>query len=264
MAWIDVDRLAQQMSASRLLGYNRAALAAFYDADHFGDPAAALRARVVHQAAEAGFAIGDGPIYLLTHLRYAGYVFNPISLFYCYDQASRLRGVLAEVNNTFGGRQVYWLNGPFDARAPLRTRVSKELYVSPFMPFDMAYDFTITPPAERLVVHMSLTHSGASGPPGPPGAASASGVSGALFDATLRMRYRPWNAYEIHRALLQFPFMTAKVIGAIHWEALRLWLKGLMVHPFPVPEDRHRRKEDTDAVSRLLGRAGRLARARWH
>jgi DUF1365 family protein len=85
-----------------------------------------------------------------------------------------------------------------------------------------------------------------------------------LFDATLRMRYRPWNAHEIRRALLRFPFMTAKVIAAIHWEAARLWSKGLVVQPFPDPEDRHRQEEHTDALSRLLGRAGRLARAREH
>jgi uncharacterized protein len=178
-------------------------------------------------------------------------VFNPISLFYCYDHAGRLEAVLAEVNNTFGGQQLYWLDGQRDAHAPLRAHVNKELYVSPFMSCDMTYEFVLTPPRERMVAHMNVRAQDA------PGRTRA-------FDATLRLQYRPWNAPAIWRVLLRHPFMTAKVIAAIHWQALRLWHKGLPVQPVPHPEERHLRKDNTDVVSRLLGRAGRLARARGH
>jgi uncharacterized protein len=221
MAFIDVDRVAEQMAVSRLTGYNRRGLATFHDRDHFGDPARGLRARIQDSAAQAGRSLPDGPIFLLTHLRYAGYVFNPISLFYCYDHASRLHAVLAEVNNTFGGRHTYWLDGHLDAAAPLRARVAKELYVSPFMPFDMTYDFVLTPPGERLLVHMNVAHTDASTP------------RPRCFDATLQLAYRSWTPREIRRALMQFPLMTAKVIAAIHWEALRLSLKGLAVQGTP-------------------------------
>jgi DUF1365 family protein len=251
MVLLDVDRLAEQLSVSRLTGHNRWALAAFHDADHFGDATLPLRQRVEQRARLAGRTLADGPIYLLTHLRYAGYVFNPISLFYCYDRADRLQAVLAEVNNTFGGQQTYWLDGQLDAHAPLRARVAKELYVSPFVPFDVTYDFTLTPPGERLVAHMNTLAPNAS-------------IRSRCFDATLQLQYRPWTPREIRRALFRYPLMTAQVIVAIHWQALRLWRKGLAVQPVPAPEDRHHRKEHSDAISRLLGRVGRLARVRGH
>lgn len=251
MVLLDIDRIDELMAVSRLTGYNRRALAAFHDRDHFGDARESLRRRLERRAAIAGRTLGDGPIYLLTHLRYAGYIFNPLSLFYCYDRVSRLQSVVAEVNNTFGGAQTYWLDGQRDARAPLRARVAKELYVSPFLPFDLSYDFVLTPPADRLVAHMNVQ-------------SHAEAARDRCFDATLQMDYRPWAPREIRRVLAHYPWMTVKVIGAIHWEALRLWRKGLPLQPFPQPEERHRRKEHSDAVSRLLGRAGRLARARGH
>jgi DUF1365 family protein len=217
MALVDIDRVAELMAVSWLTGYNRGGLATFHDADHFGAPAQSLRERIRASAERAGRSLPDGPIFLLTQLRYAGYVFNPISLFYCYDHASRLHSVLAEVNNTFGGRHTYWLDGQLDAVAPLRARAAKELDVSPFMPFDMTYDFVISPPGERLLVHMNVEHAAAATPPP------------RCFDATLQLTYRPWTPHEIRRTLIQFPLMTAKVIAAIHWEALRLSLKGLAV-----------------------------------
>jgi uncharacterized protein len=216
MMLLDIDHLEEQLAVSWLTGYNRHRLAAFYDRDHFGDPTKSLRARIETSATQAGRSLPNGSIFLLTHLRYAGYVFNPISLFYCYDHAGRLHSVLAEVNNTFGGRHIYWLDGQLDGTAPLRARVAKQMYVSPFMPFDMTYDFVVTPPAERLLVHMNVAHN--------------AGRSGArCFDATLQMHYRAWTPREIRRALMQFPLMTAKVFAAIHWEALRLSLMGLTV-----------------------------------
>jgi DUF1365 family protein len=252
MVLVDIDRLAELMAVSRLTGYNRPALAAFHDRDHFGDPTEPLRVRVARAAAEDGRTLPDGPILLLTHLRYAGYVFNPISMFYCFDRALRLHSVLAEVSNTFGGRRLYWLEGPLDAAAPLRARVDKDLYVSPFMPYCVSYDFVVTPPGERLVVHMNVDQR------------DGTAAAPRTFDATLRLQYRPWTAAQMRRTLLQFPWMTARVIAAIHWEAFRLWRKGLAVQPIPHPEDRHRRKGDADVISRFLGRAGRLARVRGH
>jgi hypothetical protein len=252
MALLDIDRLPELMTVSRLTGYNRRALAAFHDADHFGDAAEPLRARLERSAALAGRTLGEGPVLLLTNLRYAGYVFNPISIFYCFDRASRLQAVMAEVNNTFGGRHTYWLDGSHDATAPLRARVAKELYVSPFMPYGVSYDFVLTPPVDRLVVHMNVDED------------SEDASRRRTFDATLRLSYRPWTAGEIRRTLIEFPWMTAKVITAIHWEALRLWRKGVPIQPFPQPDDRHRREDNTDGISRFLGRAGRLARVRGH
>lgn len=222
MAFLDVDRLRESMAVSRFTSYNRFNWAAYHERDHLGDPAAPLRARLRDSAAAAGHTLPDGPIYLLTHLRYAGYVFNPISLFYCYAPGGDLRLVLAEVSNTYGGRRNYWLKPADDGQRRLRAVVSKELYVSPFMPYDVDYEFILTPPGPTLVAHMNVTpaHEGQPRP-------------GRLFDATLTLTHQPWTARNVRGALARFPLMTARVIAGIHWEAARLRLKGVPVVPFP-------------------------------
>jgi DUF1365 family protein len=131
--------------------------------------------------------------------------------------------VLAEVNNTYGGRRLYWLHGT-SASGPLRATTPKTLYVSPFMELEMDYEFVLTEPHATLVAHMNVTRA----------ADAEGGTRGAkMLDATLLLSYRPWTAGEIRSALLRFPVMTAKVTAAIHWQALRLYLKGLPVIPFP-------------------------------
>ena len=211
-AFLDIDRLRELCQISRLLSYNRWNWAAFDERDHLGDPALPLRERLARDAANAGYLLPDGPIYLLTHLRYLGYTFNPISFFYCYDAAHRVRLVLAEVSNTFGERHNYWL----DLDGESRPRVSKTMHVSPFNPMTMDYEFVLGTPAANLVAHMNTIDS-----------------AGKFFDATLILRREPWSAKSLGRALRRHPWMTAKVILAIHWEALRLWTKGLKVYTHP-------------------------------
>ena len=156
-----------------------------------------------------------GRIFLLTNLRYLGYCFNPVSFFYCFDRGHQLQVVLAEVRNTFGGTHNYWLR-PDAASRTFRAAATKSLYVSPFMPIDLEYAFAFTPPAQRLAVHMKTVEAGS-----------------VCFDATLSLERRPWSAREIRRALVRYPAMTAAVIAGIHWQAWRLWWKGVPVVPRP-------------------------------
>lgn len=218
MALLDVDHLPEAMAVSRLTSYNRWNWAAYDERDHLGDPSMPLRARLRESAAAAGETLPDGPIYLLTHLRIAGYVFNPISLFYCHGRGGDLRLVLAEVSNTYGGRRHYWLRPADDASRRFRAAAGKSLYVSPFMESAVDYEFILTPPGDSLLVHMNVVPR--TGQPAP---------IPRMFDATLTLSQRPWTARTIRTALLRFPFMTAKVTAAIHWQALRLHLKGLPV-----------------------------------
>jgi DUF1365 family protein len=211
MALLDIDRLPQLMRVSRVTGYNRWNWAAFDDRDHLGDPTRTLRERLAVDAARHGIDLPDGRIFLLTHLRYLGYCFNPVSFFYCFDAANRLRIVLAEVRNTFGGAHNYWLR-PDPVSRGFRAAAAKSLYVSPFMPFDLDYTFAFSSPADRLVAHMETFDAGQLG-----------------FDATLSLERRPWDASEIRRALVRFPVMTAQVVAGIHWQALKLWWKGVPV-----------------------------------
>lgn len=218
MVFLDIDRLPELMDVSGFTGYNQWNWASFEERDHFGDPALPLRKRLTDDAARAGVALPDGPVFLLTHLRYLGYNFNPISLFYCYDGAGELRTVLAEVNSTFGETANYWLSeaNQLPAFNSSHYRCAKTMHVSPFMPMDLAYDFILTPPAERLVAHMNTLNQGI-----------------VNFDATLALERQPWSASTLHRALLSHPCMTAKVIASIHWQALKLFLRRTPVFTHP-------------------------------
>jgi DUF1365 family protein len=213
MALLDIDRVPELMRVSAVTSHNRWNWASFHDRDHLGDPGRPLRDRLVCDAARSGIEVPAGRIFLLTHLRYLGYGFNPVSFFYCFDRADRLQLVLAEVSNTFGGAHNYWLR-PDSSSRTFRAAASKALYVSPFMPVDLDYTFAFTPPEDRLVAHMTTVTAGE--------------VS---FDATLSLERRPWSAAEIRRALVRYPAMTATVVAGIHWQALRLWWKGVPVVP---------------------------------
>jgi DUF1365 family protein len=209
MALLDVDRIPELMRVSRLTSYNRWNWASFDDRDHLGDPRRPLRERLTEDATPHGIELPEGRMFLLTHLRYLGYCFNPVSFVYCFDTSERLRVVLSEVNNTIGGSHRYWLR-PDPASRTFRSAAAKSLFVSPFMPADLDYSFAFTPPADRLVAQIQATERGA-----------------VLFDATLSLKRRPWSAQEIRRVLLDHPAMTARVMTAIHWQALRLWWKGV-------------------------------------
>ena len=218
MVFLDIDRLPELMRVSGFTGYNQWNWASFEERDHFGDPSLPLRQRLAEDAGRSGITLPHGPVFLLTHLRYLGYNFNPISLFYCYDKSGELQTVLAEVNSTFGETRNYWLSAANrQASANSRHyRCPKTMHVSPFMPMELDYDFILTPPAERLVAHMNTLERGR-----------------VNFDATLTLNRRPWSADALHRALISHPWMTAKVIGAIHWQALRLFLRKAPVFTHP-------------------------------
>ncbi len=186
--------------------------------DHFGDPRKSLRERLTEDAARQGIALPEGKIFLLTHLRYLGYVFNPVSFFYFYDQAENLVMTLGEVNNTFDETKNYWLTAEnsVPSVAAKRYRSTKEMHVSPFHPMDLEYDWILAPHGERPVVHMNTLKDGR-----------------ANFDATLELNRHPWEEKQLVRTLCAFPIMTMRVIGAIHWQALRLWLKKVPVYTHP-------------------------------
>ena len=218
MSFLDIDHLPELLRVSPFSGYNRWNWTSYCERDHFGDPSMPLRARLAEDAAHHGITLPDGQIFLLTHLRYLGYVFNPVSFYYFYDRSGQLSLMMAEVNSTFGERHNYWFTST-NAResvAAKRYSTPKEMHVSPFMDMRLDYDWIFTPPNDRLVAHMNTVTAGKP-----------------FFDATLQLRRRPWNRRELHRVLAAYPLMTLRVIGAIHWEALRLWLKRIPVFTHP-------------------------------
>jgi DUF1365 family protein len=218
MAFLDIDRLPELLGVSPFSSYNRWNWIAYNERDHFGDPKKRLRQRLREDVARHGIELPSGKIFVLTHLRYLGYVFNPVSFFYCYNEAGELAMILSEVNNTFGESHNYWLTPETQQpnAAALRYITPKQMYVSPFHPMDLEYVWIFTPPGEQLVAHMNTL---AEGHPN--------------FDATLQLERRPWNARELLRILARYPLMSLRVTAAIHWEALELWVKGVPVYRHP-------------------------------
>lgn len=216
MAFLDVDGLEAAMGTSRLLGYNRFAWASYDDRDHLGDPSRPLRERLAASARAQGLAFPEGRAAILTNLRYLGYCFNPVSYIYAWDRSGRLALIGAEVTSTpWKERTLYWMRPSGEGRLH-RFDLAKRMHVSPFMPMDLRYRWTFGAPGGSLRVRMAL-HRGAE----------------FLFDADLRLERRDWTPREIRRALLAFPLHTFKVIAAIHWEALKLWLKHIPVFTRP-------------------------------
>ena len=161
-----------------------------------------------------------GNIFLLTHLRYFGYVFNPISVYYCYDGNGNLTDLVLEVTNTpWGERHWYVLPDSTNCAADPRRRrhdMTKAMHVSPFMPMNMSYRLRANVPDQRLSLGLCNWGGGR-----------------AVFRADLALERRPFNPATLNLMLVKFPFLTLRVTMAIHWQALRLWLKKtpLFTHP---------------------------------
>jgi DUF1365 family protein len=219
MHLFDLDALDGLNDRYRLLGYNRRRVVALHDADHFdGRP---LREAVRAVVEDAGRTWPGGRVLLLTHARVCGYVFNPISLYYCFDTDGTLDTVVAEVHNTFGDSHAYVLPGRaaspcHSSDSPSRPSAKKVMHVSPFFTLDGTYHFALPAPGETLDVDIDLTVG-----------------DERRLAARLRLRRRPLSDAALARMLLRYPMMTVQVIAAIHWEALRLWWKGVRYLPRP-------------------------------
>jgi DUF1365 family protein len=223
MLWLDLGELDTVFARRWLWSVDRWNLAAFFRRDYLGDPKRPLDASVRDEVEARTGRRPDGPIRLLTHARYFGYGFNPVSFYYCYGaDGSTLEALVAEVRNTpWNERHTYVLpmsDNQGSAEKPA-FRTPKALHVSPFLPMQLEYRWRFTLPGAAFVVHLE----------------DLAGDT-VIFDATLSMQRRPLSAGNLARALVRFPFMTGQVICAIHWQALRLWLKGTPVHDHPKPE----------------------------
>ncbi len=217
---LDLDEVDSLTHACKLLSRNRFNIFSFHDCDHGDGSSTPLRMQLESHLAAAGIAPPGGPIRVLTLPRILGYVFNPISTYFCYRRDGDLAAILYEVTNTFRQRHFY-ASAVCSQNMP-RHRFRKALYVSPFLSMGMTYSFRVVPPNEHLALSVTCSDD----------------VQPILFTSLLARR-RPLNDGFLFRALLLYPMLTVKVMTGIHWEALRLWLKGIRVMQRPLPPDNH-------------------------
>jgi DUF1365 family protein len=215
---IDLDRLDAADRQSRLFGVNRAALYSFNEADHGERDGSSLRIYAQRRAAERGIDLAGGRVLLLCYPRLLGYTFNPLSAYFCYRAGGELALIIYEVRNTFGDIHCYVLPirpGEISA-AGVRQQQDKLFYVSPFIDMAMRYHFRVSPPGDNVKLRILET-----------------GREGPLLATTFRGRRRALTTAALLRSFFSLPLVTLKIVAAIHWEALRLWLKGARLVPRP-------------------------------
>ncbi len=259
MAYLDLDELPGCFDGHWLWSARRPALAWFRRCDYLGDPSVALIDAVRELVAERTGVRPRGPIRLLTHLRYFGNCFNPVSFYYCFDiSGERVEAVVADVTNTpWGERHAYVMAVQDSAHRGtvrlMRARLEKQLHVSPLMGMDHSYDWRLTEPGEQLLVHIESRRADelhrASEPRSADEPQRASeplrADSPSVFDATLSLHRRELTPSALRGALLRYPFLTARILARIYIHALRLKLRGARYFPHPeIPAENARRRRE--------------------
>lgn len=241
MMYLDLAELPKLFAGRWLWSAGRANVASWRREDFLGDPAKPLDAEVRRAVTERTGSEPKGPIRMLTHLRYWGLSFNPVTFYYCYNESgSHAEAVLAEITNTPWRERHVYVVGPDGST--LGGTFDKEFHVSPMMPMEQRYRWAFKPPSPEtgsaLTVHMENYESGKR-----PGAK--------VFDASLVMRRKEISGASLAASLVRFPCMTASVLWGIYWNALRLRLKGIPFHAHP----RHRLSPPSPPASTKEARA---------
>ena len=220
MMYLDLDELPDLFRNRWLWSATRPALARFRRKDHLGSQDEPLSDSIRNLVARETGTRPDGPVRLLTNLSYFGYCFNPVSFYYCFDaDGETVQTIVAEVNNTpWGERDTYVLPDSMDVgqRGVKRFQPKKKMHVSPFMSMDVEYDWCFSEPGEALSVYMANSSGGKR-----------------LFDASIMLRRTEITGGSLASVLARFPFMTARIVAGIYWQALRLWLKRCPVYTHP-------------------------------
>ncbi|MFN3746377.1 MAG: DUF1365 domain-containing protein [Hyphomicrobiaceae bacterium] len=206
---LDVDEIDRLHSALRLFSRNAPNVLSFWDRDFGRSPDRPVGEKARQLLADAGLEAFGHRIELVCYPRVLGYVFNPLSVYFCRDDAGRLGAILYEVTNTFGERRAYLIEVP-EPRGPIAQACRKELYVSPFTAPTGTYSFHVRPPDKDVVIGVAFRD-----------------AHGPVLKTHFRAERAELSDRAILRQLVGNPAMTLKVIGAIHFEAARLWLKGV-------------------------------------
>jgi len=220
MMYLDLEELPHLFNRFWFWSVSRLNIGYFDRRKHYGDPDTPLdiSIRQLIQVQTGDYPVG--PIRLLTHLRYFGYGFNPVSFYYCYDEEDKeLEYIVAEVNNTpWDEQHCYVMDKHLNHGHGYnrRYKFDKQFHVSPFMDMKIHYDWFFSMPQNELVVHMRNLKDEVP-----------------VFDATMKMQAYAITSRTLSRALIRFPVITLKVVTAIYYQAFRLWLKKIPFHTHP-------------------------------
>jgi DUF1365 family protein len=236
MVWLDLEELSEAFRGRWLWSTSRRALARFRRSDYLAPHDRPLDVAVRDLVEAKTGRRPAGAVRMLTHLRYFGHCFNPVTFYYCYDAADRLETLVAEITNTPWHERHQYVLPVADAEADrqaYRWGFDKRFHVSPFLPMEMAYEWRLDAPGESLGVNMRALSAGAE-----------------VFAATLALRRRPLTGTALAAALAAFPFLTLRVVFLIHWQALKLWLKRTPFHVHPAKRPGLARGPATDEANR--------------
>lgn len=219
MMYLDLDELPELFDGHVLWSARRPAPAWFRRSDYLGDARIPLDEAVRNEAEVLTGVRPEGSIRMLTHLRYFGYVMNPVSFYYCFAPGTeRVQTILAQITNTpWGERHTYALTEPDSASVTGHPHdFAKQFHISPFMGMDQQYQWRFSDPGARLHVHMESREE-----------------SEKVFDATLSMERIEISSRTLTASLISHPWMTAKVAAGIYWQAFRLWTRRTPYYEHP-------------------------------
>mgnify|MGYP000372887807 CR=1 FL=1 len=223
---VDLDDAEAGFPGQRFLSHNRFNLLSFYDRDHGMRTGDSLKLWINHVLHDAGITEHPGRIRVLVYPRILGYQFNPLTVWYCENSHGDMIAIIAEVSNTFGQFHHYLLHEhgqPIEF--PFRASADKKFHVSPFIDMPMRYHFRFNVPDERISVHIRETEVKES-------------REDLMLVATSMLRQKAMSDIALIIQCLRIPFLTFKVIGLIHWQALKLWFRGARLFPTPSPPEK--------------------------
>lgn len=233
MMYLDLDELPTLFDKTAIWSYAKRNLAYFKRSDYFGDESKPLKSEILAKVAQEINQRPTGKVCVLTNMRYFGYCFNPVSFYYCYAaDNTTLVAIVTHITNTPWGEDYAYVHDckGKESGKLLNFNLHKDFHVSPFMPMDIQYDWQFSPPGERLSVYMQNRQ------------ASENGIY-KMFDATLTLKRQALTPKTLNWMLLEYPFMTVKVIAAIYWQALQLWLKRIPFYAYPSDLDSHQERK---------------------